>query len=112
MVVLALVPFLKATEPVLVEAVPRVREEAPVRVAAVNWGEALVLIPWIVLITPLAAEKLVALNWAIPLAEVEASSIVTVLPAPEELAIVKAPVRLSSEVTPPWAEIQAPQLKT
>ena len=72
-----------------------------VSMAAVAWlevsvrrpkvGVAAVSMFWIVLTTPLATEKLVLLNWAIPLALVEALSIVIVVPTPDALESVNAP---------------------
>ena len=106
-----LVEFLKIIAPVAELPAPRVREELPVKVAVLNWGEAEVLIFWIVLTAPLLTEKLVALKLAIPLVPVVASFIVTVEPAPEALAIERAPVKPLRLVTPPWAARQLPQDK-
>ena len=88
-----------------------VRPVAPVRDKLVKVGLDDVAMFWIVLTTPEATEKLVELNSDRPKALVEASWIVTVEPTPVESAIVKAPVRVSSAVTPlpPPAN---PQLKS
>src|SRR5258708_2551608 len=101
--VLALVPFLKAMAPVLVEAVPRVRLLALVRDKAPKVGVAAVEIPWIVFTTPLLAVKLVALKVAIPLLTPSAAALlmVTVVPEPVALATLRTPDRPFREVTPP-----------
>ena len=92
--------FLKVIAPVLADAVPKVREEAPVRVSETKLGVAAVEIPWAVLTTPDATEKLVELNWAIPLPVVEASSMVIVVPVPVALSMVRSPDSPSKELTP------------
>lgn len=66
MAVLELVLFLKRIDPMLVRAVPRVRELAPVKVWLAKVGVAVEFIFWIVLTTPLETVKLVELNEATP----------------------------------------------
>ena len=74
--------------------------DKPDNVRPVNVGEAAVLIFCIVLTAPLATLKLVELNEAIPLATVDALSIVTVDPPLVALARVSAPARPFRLVTP------------
>lgn len=88
--------------------------EVTVRRAKV--GVAVVLISCAVLITPLAAEKFVLLNCAIPFWLVEASLRVIVPPEPLALATVTTPVWLLILVTPPLpgqdCQVGAPAVET
>lgn len=93
------VPSKKLTLPRL-DVLPTLRPVVPCSARLAKVGLLALAISWIVLMVPLAAEKLVALNWAMPFWVVEASLIVTVLELPVELASVKAPVKLSNEDTP------------
>ena len=89
---------------------------APVVVNPPKVGVAAMSMFWMRLIAPLDAVKLVALNDAIPFVVVEALSIVIELPEPEVLLMVNAPVRPSTEVTPPLpghaAKVGAPAVET
>ena len=64
-------------------------------------GVALVAMSWTVLTAPAVTLKFPALKLAMPFAAVVASLIVIVLPAPEALAMLSAPDRPFSVVTPP-----------
>src|SRR5438270_12365059 len=91
----------KATEPVPV--FPAVEMEELARSALATEPSKISVEPTppvLIEATPAAVEKLEEENWTIPLAVVEALSIVTVVPEPDELARVKAPAKPSSEVTP------------
>ena len=93
--------------------VPNVSPVAVVTLRPAKLGVAVESMFWIVLMVPLLAVKFVLLNWAIPLLEVVASSIVIVLREPLELAIVKTPIRPSTLVTPPpGPPVQAVKLRT
>src|SRR5665811_426382 len=75
---------------------------APVVVRPAKVGLEVVAMFWMVLITPLLAEKFVLLKVAMPLVRPSAAALlmVTALPMPLELLMVRAPVRPSKEVTP------------
>jgi len=77
--------------------------KAPDRAKPTKVGLAPLLMFWIVLTTPDAALKLVALKVAIPLVAPSAAALAMVMaePDPVELLMVKVPDRPSSEVTPP-----------
>ncbi len=72
----------------------------PLSVSPAKVGVAVTSIFWIVLITPPLALKLVALNWAIPLPDVDASLMVMVLPTPLALLIDTVPLSPLMVCTP------------
>jgi len=89
---------------------------APVVVRPPKVGVAAVWIFCIRLMAPLDAVKLVLLNEAIPFVVVVASSIVIVVPTPDVLLIDRAPVKPSTDDTPPLpgqaAKVGAPAVET
>jgi hypothetical protein len=102
--------FVRAPAAVVAPVPPFATDSAVLRVSALKVGELVVLMSWTVLTAPAVTVKFAELNEAIPLAVVDASSIVMVVPAPVELLIVSEPVRPLTELTPAPLTPQVGQL--
>jgi hypothetical protein len=92
--------LVRAPAAVVAPVPPLPTVNAVLSVNALNVGELVVAMSWMVFTAPLDTVKFVELNDAIPLAAVVALSIVMVAPAAEALATDSAPVSPFSDVTP------------